>query len=65
MLTALPPVLNIQLMRFYFDMRTFDKKKTHDVMTVPYEIDMAAYGTGLDADGVPTVRFAPLFRLLP
>jgi ubiquitin carboxyl-terminal hydrolase 48 len=39
----LPPVLNLQLLRFQFDMGTLDKKKVHTTVSFPLALDMSAF----------------------
>lgn len=47
-LTALPEYLNVQLMRFTYDMKTFQKKKVRDGIVVPDLIDMTPYEIAAD-----------------
>ncbi|VVC42411.1 Ubiquitin specific protease, conserved site,Ubiquitin specific protease domain,Ubiquitin-related [Cinara cedri] len=42
-LTALPPVLNIQLMRFVYDRQTMQKKKLNTYLQFSQTLDMAQY----------------------
>jgi len=42
-LTQLPEVLNIQLLRFVYDLKTQDKKKISRQVSYPMKIDMSAY----------------------
>eukprot|EP01130_Rhizamoeba_saxonica_P005953 TRINITY_DN2361_c0_g1_i1.p1 TRINITY_DN2361_c0_g1~~TRINITY_DN2361_c0_g1_i1.p1 ORF type:complete len:938 (+),score=212.59 TRINITY_DN2361_c0_g1_i1:55-2868(+) len=42
-ITQLPPVLNIQLLRFLYDMRSGTKKKKNNAFTFPLELDMSEY----------------------
>jgi hypothetical protein len=36
-------VLNLQLMRFVYDIKTFQKRKLQDSIAFPLEIDMGKY----------------------
>ncbi|XP_065839962.1 ubiquitin carboxyl-terminal hydrolase 48-like isoform X2 [Oscarella lobularis] len=40
---SLPPILNIQLLRFVFDRATFKKKKLSSYLQFPQELDMSPY----------------------
>jgi ubiquitin carboxyl-terminal hydrolase 48 len=42
-LKELPPVLNLQLNRFIFDMQTGNKKKLNSFVQFPEELDMSKY----------------------
>ena len=42
-LIDLPPVLNIQLLRFVYDASTGKKKKLSNQITFPYMLDMSSY----------------------
>ena len=42
-LTALPPVLSLHLLRFEYDMRTFSKKKITEPLRFPDTLDMRPY----------------------
>ena len=45
-LTELPPVLNLQLNRFQYDLQLGRKKKLNSAIQFPEELDMAQYYTG-------------------
>lgn len=42
-LVALPQVLHLHLMRFVYDLKTFNRKKVQSPVTFPKELDMAEY----------------------
>jgi hypothetical protein len=52
----LPPVLNLQLNRFQFDMQYNRKKKLNSVLYFPDVLDMGEY---LDDKSKVSVRFTP------
>ncbi|XP_062513728.1 ubiquitin carboxyl-terminal hydrolase 48-like isoform X2 [Corticium candelabrum] len=49
---SLPPVLNMQLLRFVFDRATFRKRKLNSYLQFPEELDMAPYLTGYEGNGI-------------
>eukprot|EP00727_Mastigamoeba_balamuthi_P005749 m51a1_g1794 hypothetical protein (996) ;mRNA; r:407384-413554 len=42
-LVSLPPVLNMQLLRFQYDMQTMARKKVRTAVSFPFELDMSPY----------------------
>ena len=49
--SALPPVLNLQLIRFHYDVDSGQKKKLNDRIFIPYRLNMQPYMTSGGSDG--------------
>ncbi len=49
-LLELPHVLNLQLMRFVYDMKSNSRKKVHSPITFPLTLDLTKYCTNLRGD---------------
>ena len=48
--TSLPPVLNLQLIRFHYDVESGQKKKLNDRIFLPYRLNMQPYMASTSSD---------------